>query len=138
MSDPNPTNTSAASAANAAAAVDTAAAKPSAGAAEASAAVAKPAVGSFEWIKDHLRTAPLLVFFLIAMAITALLNPAKVGLAVWGLAKLGMGGYVGYWIDRIVFPYARPHTQLGIAAGTAWKRRAVIVGAAVVAAALLP
>lgn len=90
------------------------------------------------WLKDHLRVAPLLIFFGIAMAATAFLNPAKVGLAVWGLAKLGMGGYVGYWIDRVVFPYARPHTQTGIAAGTAWKRRAVIVGAAVVAAALLP
>jgi hypothetical protein len=90
------------------------------------------------FVKDHLRAAPLLVFFLIALAVTALLNPVKVGLAIWGLAKLGMGGYVGYWVDRVVFPYARPHTQTGIAAGTAWKRRAVIVGAAVVGASLLP
>lgn len=130
---PDPTNTSNTSAAPAA---NAAPLQPSAGGAEAQiAAETKTILG---WIKDHLRAAPLLVFFLIALAVTAFLNPAKVGLAIWGLAKLGMGGYVGYWIDRVVFPYARPHALVGISAGTAWKRRAVIVGAAVVAAALLP
>lgn len=89
-------------------------------------------------LADKLRAAPLLAVFLIAFAITVWLNPAKVGLTVWGIAKLGMGGYVGYWIDRLVFPYARPHQLTGIEAGTSWKRRAIIVSASVVAAALIP
>jgi hypothetical protein len=89
-------------------------------------------------IKDHLRVGALLVFFLIMMACTASLNSVKLGLAVWGMAKLGMGGYIGYWIDRVVFPYARPHRLRGIEAGTSWKRRALIVAASVIAAAQLP
>lgn len=89
-------------------------------------------------LRDKLRASPLLVVFLVAFAITAWMNPAKVGLTIWGIAKLGMGGYVGYWIDRLVFPYARPHQLKGIEAGTSWKRRAIIVAAAVIAAALTP
>lgn len=88
--------------------------------------------------RDLARAYPLLIIFLIAFAVTALMNPAKVGLTIWGLAKLGMGGYVGYWIDRHIFPYARPHTLEGIAQGTSWKRRAVIVAATIIAAALIP
>ena len=88
--------------------------------------------------RDKLRASPLLVVFLIAFAIVVWMNPAKVGLTVWGIAKLGMGGYIGYWVDRILFPYARPHTLEGIAQGTAWKRRALIVSAAIIASALIP
>lgn len=89
-------------------------------------------------LRDKLRASPLLALFVVTFAITAFLNPAKVGLTVWGIAKLGMGGYVGYWIDRLIFPYARPHDLIGIEAGTSWKRRALIVSAAIVAAALTP
>lgn len=89
-------------------------------------------------LRDTMRASPLLILFAVTLAITAMLNPAKVGLAVWGVAKLGMGGYVGYWIDRLIFPYARPHQLIGIEAGTSWKRRALIVAAAVVASALTP
>lgn len=89
-------------------------------------------------VRDALRASPLLVLFVVTLAITAALNPAKVGLVVWGVAKLGMGGYAGYWIDRLIFPYARPHQLTGIEAGTSWKRRALIVSATVVAAALTP
>lgn len=89
-------------------------------------------------LRDKARASPLLAVFIITLVITAALNPAKLGLAVWGVAKLGMGGYVGYWIDRLIFPYARPHQLIGIEAGTSWKRRALIVAAAVVASALTP
>ena len=89
-------------------------------------------------LRDKARASPLLAVFITTLVITAALNPAKLGLAVWGVAKLGMGGYVGYWIDRLIFPYARPHQLIGIEAGTSWKRRALIVAAAVVASALTP
>lgn len=89
-------------------------------------------------LRDKLRASPLLVLFAVAFAITAFLNPAKVGLTVWGIAKLGTGGYVGYRIDRLIFPYARPRNLVGIEAGTSWKRRAAIVSATILAAAFMP
>lgn len=90
-------------------------------------------------LKGTLRASPLLLICLIAFAITAFLNPAKVGVAVWGLSKIAMGGYVGYWSDRWAFgDAARPHRLVGVEQGTAWKRRACIVAAAMIAAAMIP
>lgn len=85
------------------------------------------------------RAIGLALVFLITFAVVVFVAPQKAGLAVWGLSKLALGGYVGYWIDRSVFrPEDRPHLLDGIAKGTAWKRRACIVSAAVIATALLP
>lgn len=90
-------------------------------------------------IAAALRCSPLLLLFGVAFAGVLMLNPAKAGLALWGLAKLGMGGYTGYWIDRFAFrAESRPHVLTGVAQGTAWKRRALIIAAAIVAAALIP
>lgn len=89
-------------------------------------------------IKDALRGYPLLVFFLLTFTVTALMAPAKVGLTLYGLSKIAAGLFMGYWGDRTIFPYARPHKLQGIEAGTSWKRRAIIVAACVVAAALIP
>lgn len=89
--------------------------------------------------RDLFRASPLLAVFLIALILTAMLNPAKVGLTIWGIAKLGLGGYLGYWVDRVCFrPEDRPHVLEGISKGAAWKRRAIIISAAIVAAALVP
>lgn len=89
-------------------------------------------------LRDLARGSPLLVLGLIAFGIVFLLNPAKLGLMLWGCARLAVYAYIGYWVDRALFPYARPHTLDGIAEGTAWKRRALIVSAAILAGALLP
>lgn len=90
-------------------------------------------------LREWLRCSPLLLLFGFAFAGVLALNPAKAGLALWGLAKLGMGGYVGYWIDRSVFRGdSRPHRLTGVVQGTAWKRRALIVAASILAAALIP
>ena len=89
-------------------------------------------------IKDLMRVWPLLLLCAVCMLPVLILAPVKLGLLLWGLARLGLGGYVGYHIDRAIFPYARPHTLDGIEAGTAWKRRALIVAAAIIAAGLLP
>lgn len=88
--------------------------------------------------QDKLRTSPLLLLGLIAFAFVAWLNPAKLGLMLWGCARLTVYAWIGYWVDRLMFPYARPHELDGIAEGTAWKRRALIVAAAILAGALLP
>lgn len=90
-------------------------------------------------LQDKLRAWPLLVLFLVCLFVVWLLAPAKLGLVIWGLAKLGMAGYVGYHIDRQIFPYARPHTLQGsIEGGWAQLRRALIVAAAILAAGWLP
>lgn len=85
------------------------------------------------------RASPLLLLFAITFLVVCHLNPAKAGLALWGVSKIAMGGYLGYWADRLCFrPEDRPHRLQGIAQGTAWKRRAVIVAAAILAGALIP
>ncbi len=90
------------------------------------------------YVADKLRASPLLVVFLIAFTITVWLNPAKVGLTVWGIAKICLGAYLGYWADRAGFPYARPHTLTGVSAGTSWKRRAALMVGGMIAMALTP
>lgn len=89
-------------------------------------------------LRDKLRATPLLLLGVIALAVVLVLNPAKAGLLVWGASRIGLYAWLGYWVDRVIFPYARPHTLTGIAEGTAWKRRALIVAAALIAGALLP
>jgi hypothetical protein len=45
-----------------------------------------------------------------AVAITA---PHQLGISVYKLSLVTVGAWVGYWIDRGLFPYARPHQFLG-------------------------
>lgn len=85
------------------------------------------------------RGSPMLLLFVITFLVVIYLNPAKAGVAWWGVCKLMLSGYAGYWIDRFVFrPEDRPHLVEGIARGTAWKRRALIVAAAILAGGLIP
>lgn len=92
-----------------------------------------------ERYRDQLRASPLLVLFLLTFAIVAFMAPVKVGLTLYGMSKLALGAYTGYWIDRLCFrDEDRPHKLDGIAKGTAWKRRAIIIAAAIIAAAFIP
>jgi hypothetical protein len=89
--------------------------------------------------RDLSRAWPLLLLFLITFAVVVWLAPQKAGLALFGVSKLAMGAYLGYWADRLCFRAEdRPHALEGISKGTAWKRRAIIVAASIVAAALIP
>lgn len=93
----------------------------------------------WESLGDVARGSPMLLLFVITFLVVIYLNPAKVGVAWWGVCKLMLSGYAGYWIDRLVFrPEDRPHMVEGIARGTAWKRRALIVAAAIIAGGLIP
>ncbi len=88
---------------------------------------------------DILRASPLAVLFLITFVVVLLLAPQKAGLAIWGISKLAMGSYVGYWADRLSFRKEdRPHLLEGVSKGTAWKRRAFIIGCALIATAFIP
>lgn len=90
-------------------------------------------------LRDAARAYPLLLLFAITFAVVLLLNPAKAGLALWGVSKIALCAYLGYWADRLCFrPEDRPHLLEGVSRGTAWKRRSFIVAAAILAGGLIP
>lgn len=121
--NPNPPNTSSASAANAGTPPQ------SAGAEE---------VSFLDRLHHWLTAQPVVWLFLVTFACVVYLNPAKIGLLLWGITKLAAFAYAGDWIDSRVFPSAAPEALTGPAQGTAWKRKGMIVAAAIVAGAMLP
>lgn len=81
---------------------------------------------------------PVLVVAVITFGVVAFLNPAKVGLALYGISKLTLFAFAGKWIDDRIFRNAQPEQLEGVAQGTAWKRKGLIVAASIVAGALVP
>jgi hypothetical protein len=57
---------------------------------------------------DKFRAGPWLIAALVMTAIVGWLHPYQLGVLAWSLSKLSLGAYLGYWIDRSVFYYARP------------------------------
>lgn len=102
--------------------------------------VAPPAnpVFSRDWFADKVRGWPLVLIFVITMPIVVLISPERVGILLWLLTKAAFYCYFAYWVDRLAFPYARPHMLQGIAHGTAQKRRALLLAAAIFAAGITP
>lgn len=86
---------------------------------------------------QHILTQPLLLLFLLPFAVVAFLNPAKVGLALWGISKLALFAIAGDHVDTWIFRKLTDENA-GLALGTLWKRKAWIVAAAILAGALLP
>ena len=91
-------------------------------------------------------TAALTATLLLLIAFIA---PHQLGVMVYKLALVTFAGVAGYWLDRALFPYARPHlfawrehdpdtvkTRRAVLTSAAWMRRAVIVAAAMVAIAM--
>lgn len=91
---------------------------------------------------DKLRIGPWLILALITSIVVGFLYPHQLGVLLWSLTKLCWGAYLGYWIDRSIFPYARPGDYScsrsdGLSAiGLLMLRRAIIIGAAVLALGL--
>lgn len=93
---------------------------------------------------DKLRAWPWLLGALVTTLVVAAVAPYQLGVLVWSLSKLSLGAYLGYWIDRSVFHYARPHALqptpmstpqiYGFAA--AMLRRAIIIASAILALGL--
>ena len=46
------------------------------------------------------------------MAVVAMVSPVQLPVAVYKLALVLVAGYLGYWLDRWIFPYARPDGYL--------------------------
>ncbi len=85
---------------------------------------------------DRLRAWPWLAAALLATFAVGVIAPHQLGVLVWSLAKLALGAYLGYWIDRSVFPYARPHELRVPYRCHAMLRRAIIIASAVIALGL--
>lgn len=92
----------------------------------------------------------LLGWALLCLATSAgvwLLAPQQLGVSLYKLSLVALAAVVGYWLDRSLFPYARPDELLArctagadpgwrLAFGAAMLRRAVLVSAAMLAMGL--
>jgi len=85
---------------------------------------------------------PRLSFWIvITLALTVavgLLAPHQLGVTLYKFSLISLGAVLGYWIDRSVFPYARPHhAPEGCQYDeVATLRRAILMAAVIIAIAL--
>ncbi|HEU0283267.1 MAG TPA: putative holin [Gallionella sp.] len=81
-----------------------------------------------------------LLVSLLLLAAIYVVAPQQLGVSLYKLSLITTAAWVGYWIDRSLFPYARPdNPQLLVApvmCAAAMLRRALIVSAAMLAASL--
>lgn len=86
-----------------------------------------------------------LLVTLVLVASIYVLSPQQLPVSLYKLSLITMAAVVGYWIDRSLFPYARPDKfyegkdypliRAHLASG-AMLRRAIIVGCAMLAVSL--
>ena len=85
------------------------------------------------------RAWPVALVAAALLAITFLSSEISAVIVLYGFGKLALAGYLGYWLDRWIFPYGRPHEQQGQDAEIfASIRRVLLVAACLVSAALMP
>ena len=80
----------------------------------------------------------IVISILLAIAIYVL-APHQLGVSLYKLSLVSLAAVVGYYIDRSLFPYARPDdisVEPGIETAAAQIRRAIIVAACIVGVAL--
>ncbi len=95
------------------------------------------------WFTDgrlfaKLTAQPVLWLAVITFIVVFAMNAMKLGLLLWGICKLATFAFTGDWIDRRIFVETQPEGLTGMAQGAAWKRKGLIVAAAIVAGALSP
>lgn len=84
---------------------------------------------------------PRLSFFMllaiVLLVVIFFLSPQQMPVILYKLALVTLAAVLGYWLDRHIFPYARPHASEGLfEQGIPMLRRALIVGAAMIAFAI--
>lgn len=104
----------------------------------------------------HARLAPCAWVTVLLLAVIGVLAPQQLLVAVYKANLIMLGGWIGYWLDRWTSPYARPHDFMTrpfspgagyaerlvvgpgnqLAFGAALLRRAMIMGACIIAVAL--
>lgn len=50
-----------------------------------------------------------IVFMLLANAVSHLAPSSLLAVTLYKVHLMSLGGWGGYWLDRTLFPYARPH-----------------------------
>lgn len=63
----------------------------------------------------HLRMADWVIFALVLWAAVAVIAPHQLGVSLYKLALVALAAITGWWIDRSLFPYARPETFFTLA-----------------------
>lgn len=86
------------------------------------------------WYRGLLRMWPAWVATSTLLATIYMLQPQQIGVIVYKTSFITWGAVLGYWVDRWVFPYDRPHVSAN--PETAELRRACIVSAAMLSFAL--
>ena len=93
---------------------------------------------------DMLRMWPTLLVAAVTVALVYWVAPQQVGILVYTMAKLSMASYLGYWVDRWVFPDSRPTVPKGMDDDrladnptAAEYRRAAIISACVLASGFM-
>lgn len=54
-----------------------------------------------------------LIATIVLVCLIGLLAPQQLPVSLYKLSLVTMGGVLGYWLDRSLFPYARPDTFMG-------------------------
>lgn len=91
-----------------------------------------------------MKTFRMLDWLVIAATLTGIIYviaPQQLPVTLYKLSLISIAAVVGYWIDRSLFPYARPDVFLNdgpadVAFSAAQLRRAIIVAACVIGVAL--
>lgn len=92
----------------------------------------------FRSMQDKCRAASWLVLAVVfAGALWATGGQVNLGVLAWKGLLLSFAAFLGYWLDRTLFPGARPHQMKTVERkDQARFRRAIIVAAVVIAAAV--
>lgn len=90
-------------------------------------------------LADKARAYPLLIIAIVALLPWLGVLPPVYGVATDPIGRLALGGIMGYWCDRWIFPYSRPHLLEEDSIGRTFSeiRRALIVAACVIGACLV-
>lgn len=74
------------------------------------------------------------LFAVIVLLIALLIKPEQLFLVFWKLSLVSLAGWLGYLLDRELFPYARPGDATSSKdQNDQMLRRAIVVGAAMLA-----
>lgn len=83
------------------------------------------------------RTSGLAIVAAIGLIAVAMIAPQQLPVFLWKGVLLLAAAWVGYWVDRHLFPYARPDILQGASSfDAACLRRAIVVAAAMLSVGL--
>ena len=70
-------------------------------------------------LKDHIpiwlrapRSSLFIVLAVLLLALIAVVSPVQLPVVLYKAALIALAAVLGYWLDRALFPYARPDSYL--------------------------